>query len=62
MLWLESVIGTVLWCWWQVPARRLQRRVGALSSLVTRYHYDIKVFREPSTRETTQEKGPATNR
>ena len=22
MLWLESVIGTALWCWWQVPARR----------------------------------------
>ncbi len=30
MLWLESVIGTALWCWWQVPARRYQRRVGAL--------------------------------
>jgi 3-hydroxyanthranilic acid dioxygenase len=24
MLWLESVIGTALWCWWQVPARRCQ--------------------------------------
>jgi len=30
MLWLESVIGTALWCCWQVPARRYQRRVGAL--------------------------------
>jgi hypothetical protein len=19
MLWLESIIGTALWCWWQVP-------------------------------------------
>src|SRR3954447_23792330 len=24
MLWLESVIGTAFWCWWQVPARRLE--------------------------------------
>src|SRR6187455_3196914 len=30
MLWLESVIGTAFWCWWQVPARRFERRVGAL--------------------------------
>jgi hypothetical protein len=30
MLWLEPVIGTAPWCWWQVPARRSQRRVGTL--------------------------------
>jgi hypothetical protein len=41
MLWLESVIGTALWCWWQVPARRsngasgrfeLDWRLGRLGS------------------------------
>ena len=30
MLGLESVIGTAFGCWWQVPARRLERRVGTL--------------------------------
>jgi hypothetical protein len=35
MLWLKSVIGTALWCWWQVPARRYQRRVGALRAGLT---------------------------
>ena len=41
MLWLKSVIGTALWCWWQVPARRsngasgrfeLDWRLGRLGS------------------------------
>ena len=35
MLWLEPVIGTAPWCWWQVPARRYQRRVGVLRARLT---------------------------
>ena len=38
MLWLESVIGTAFWCWWQVPARRSNgasgRKLVALLRLV----------------------------
>jgi hypothetical protein len=28
MLWLESVIGTACWCWWQAPARRFNGASG----------------------------------
>ena len=42
MLWLESVIGTALWCWWQVPARRFQRRVG-------RFELDWRLSALPSS-------------
>jgi hypothetical protein len=62
MLWLELVIGTALWCWWQVPARRYQRRVGALRAWQPDLNFDITVFHEASTRDTTKEKGPASNR
>src|SRR5262245_10883577 len=68
MLWLESVIGTALWCWWQVPARRYERRVGALrtglalrSALVACLFLCYQSFHKTSIRDTTQEKGPASN-
>jgi hypothetical protein len=31
-----EVIGTVLWCWWQVPARRFQPARRGASSLAAR--------------------------
>jgi len=58
MLWLELVIGTARWCWWQVPARRYQRRVGALRA----WQLDITmiskfaVSRQPATRP--KKRGP----
>ncbi len=36
MLWLESVIGTAYWCWWQVPARRFNGASGRLRCDKTR--------------------------
>jgi hypothetical protein len=63
MLWLESVIGTALWCWWQVPARRCQRRVGALraglalrSALAARLFCDIRVSMKRQSRP--KKRGP----
>jgi hypothetical protein len=50
MLWLQSVIGTVLWCWWQVPARRYQRRVGALRAWQLEVKRDITI---PMSRQST---------
>jgi hypothetical protein len=65
MLWLESVIGTVVWCWRQVPARRYTARRDAFE-LDWRlgpwqHYYDITVLYEASTRKTTQEKGTASD-
>src|SRR6187549_1054798 len=49
MLWLESVIGTALWCWWQVPARRVNGASGRfeldwrLGALAAQSHFDDRV-------------------
>jgi hypothetical protein len=55
MLWLETVIGTALWCWWQVPARRYQRRVGTLRAWQLDINSDITSSMK-SIRDTNQEK------
>ena len=49
MLWLELVIGTALWCWWQVPARRVNGASGRfeldwrLGALAAQSHFDDRV-------------------
>ena len=65
MLWLESVIGTALWCWWQVPARRYQRRVGALRAGLAlgapwqlAYFYDIRVSMKRQSAAPPKKRGP----
>ena len=65
MLWLESVIGTALWCWWQVPARRYERRVGALraglalrSALAARLCCDITVSMKRQFATAPKKRGP----
>ena len=64
MLWLESVIGTALWCWWQVPARRYQRRVGALRAglalegLASYLGCDIRVSMGRQTETPPKKRGP----
>ena len=65
MLWLESVIGTALWCWWQVPARRFQRRVGALRAGLAlgapwqlAYFYDIRVSMKRQSAAPPKKRGP----
>jgi hypothetical protein len=64
MLWLESVIGTALWCWWQVPARRFERRVGALRAglalerLASYSGCDIKVSMGRQSETPPKKRGP----
>ena len=65
MLWLESVIGTVLWCWWQVPARRGKRRVGALRAGLAlgapwqlAYFCDIRVSMKRQSATPPKKRGP----
>jgi hypothetical protein len=65
MLWLDTVIGTALWCWWQVPARRGKRRVGALRAGLAlgapwqlAYFYDIRVFMKRQSATPPKKRGP----
>jgi hypothetical protein len=66
MLWLEPVIGTAPWCWWQVPARRYQRRVGALRAetgarwaLAARLFFcDIRVTMKRQSATPPKKRGP----
>ena len=65
MLWLDTVIGTALWCWWQVPTRRFQRRVGALRAglaLGARWQlahfYDIRVTMKRQSATPPKKRGP----
>src|SRR6266536_457223 len=64
MLWLKSVIGTALWCWWQVPARRFERRVGALRAglalgrLAARSCRDIRVSMKRQSAAPPKKRGP----
>jgi hypothetical protein len=67
MLWLESVIGTALWCWWQVPARRVNGASGRfeldwrLGAFAARSCCDVTVFMGRQSENTTQETGTASN-
>jgi hypothetical protein len=65
MLWLESVIGTAVWCCWQVPARRyngasgrfeLDWRLGAPWQLA--YFYDITVSMKRQSATLPKKRGP----
>jgi hypothetical protein len=65
MLWLDTVIGTALWCWWQVPARRGKRRVGALRAGLAlgapwqlAYFYDIRVSMKRQSATPPKKRGP----
>jgi hypothetical protein len=69
MLWLDTVIGTALWCWWQVPARRGKRRVGALRAGLAlgapwqlAYFYDIRVSMERQSAPPKKRGPPATGK
>ena len=65
MLWLDTVIGTALWCWWQVPARRGKRRVGALRAGLAlgapwqlAYFCDIRVSMKRQSATPPKKRGP----
>ena len=64
MLWLESVIGTALWCWWQVPARRVNGASGRfeldwrLGALAARSCCDVTVFMGRQSETPPKKRGP----
>jgi hypothetical protein len=59
MLGLESVIGTAFGCWWQVPARHLERRVGTLRAGPALEHYhDIRVSMKRQSETLPRKRGP----
>jgi hypothetical protein len=64
MLWLESVIGTALWCWWQVPARRYNGASGRfeldwrLGAFAARSCCDVTVFMGRQSETPPKKRGP----
>ena len=64
MLWLESVIGTALWCWWQVPARRANGASGRfeldwrLGAFAARSCCDVTVFMGRQSKTPPKKRGP----